>query len=157
MTIRTENPFMKIAVEEALTGIEKKHGGPFGCVIVRDGEVIARSHNQVLYNNDPSCHGEIAAIRAAGERLGTWDLTGCELYTTGEPCPMCLCACLWANIGRVYYGCTIEDNERIGFRDRRFDRLFGGREALGDYLVCLDRQACLELFDVYMHTDRTIY
>ena len=147
---RAENEYMRLAIEEARQGIEQGHGGPFGSVIVRDGEVVGRGHNRVLLNHDPTCHGEVAAIRAAGESLGMHDLSGCELYTTGEPCPMCLCACLWANIDRVYYGCTIADNARIGFRDERFDKLFGGREALADYLVCIDREACRKLFDDYL-------
>ncbi len=157
LPVRAENKYMQVAIEEAAAGITLRHGGPFGCVVVKDGQVIGRGHNRVLENNDPTCHGEISAIRAAGESLGTYDLSGCELYTTGEPCPMCLCACLWANISKVYYGCTIEDNQRIGFRDEKFDRLFGGREAFSDYLVCIDREACLKLFDAYEHMDRTNY
>lgn len=151
------NKFMKMAIEEARTGIRLKHGGPFGSVIVKDGEVIGKGHNRVVKNNDPTHHGEIAAIRDACERLGTFDLTGCELYTTGEPCHMCLCASMWANIGRIYYGCTIEDNGRIGFRDDKFDGIFGGREKLTDYLVEIDRKECLELFEEYMNTRHQIY
>ena len=155
--IRADNEYMQVAIDEALDGISRQHGGPFGCVIVKDGRIVGQGHNRVLKNNDPTCHGEVSAIRDAGQKLGTFDLSGCELYTTGEPCPMCLCACLWANIDRVYYGCTIEDNELIGFRDEDFDELFGGREAFADYLVCIDREACLQLFDAYMHMDRTNY
>ena len=147
--IRADNEYMQVAIDEALDGISRQHGGPFGCVIVKDGRIVGQGHNRVLKNNDPTCHGEVSAIRDAGQKLGTFDLNGCELYTTGEPCPMCLCACLWANIDRVYYGCTIEDNELIGFRDEDFDELFGGREAFSDYLVCIDREACLQLFDAY--------
>ena len=149
--------FMKIAIEEARTGIRAGHGGPFGCVIVKDGEVIGSGHNEVIKNGDPTCHGEMMAIRNACKNIGTHDLSGCELYTTGEPCPMCLCACLWANIDRVYYGCTIADNARIGFRDERFDRLLGGREALDGYLICIDRDACLQLFDAYLRTEPETY
>ena len=146
---RAENPFMEAAIREAVEGITFGHGGPFGCVIVRDGKIVGQGHNMVLKNCDASAHGEIMAIRDAGRKLKTHDLSGCELYTTGEPCPMCLCACLWANIEKVYYGCTIADNSMIGFRDEHFDQLTGGREALSDYLVCIDRDACLELFKVY--------
>ncbi len=112
--ITAESPYMQAAIEEALEGIALRHGGPFGAVIVRDGRIVGRGHNRVLADNDPTCHGEIAAIRDACKSLGTYDLTGCELYTTGEPCPMCLFACLWANISRVYFGCTLEDNAAIG-------------------------------------------
>lgn len=157
MTAAAENPFMQIAIDEAMNGIAQRHGGPFGAAIVKDGIVVGQGHNRVLADNDPTCHGEIAAIRDACKKLGAYDLTGCALYTTGEPCPMCLFACLWANIDRVYYGCTIADNAIIGFRDEQFDSLAGGREQLADYLVCLDRDACLELFDLYNRMEHTLY
>ena len=114
--------FMEMAVKEAREGIAKRDGGPFGAVVVKDGEMIASGHNRVLANNDSTCHGEIDAIRKAEGLLGTYDLTGCELYTTGEPCPMCLAAIMWANIGKVYYGCRLSDNEGIGFRDAKFNQ-----------------------------------
>ena len=144
------NKFMQIAIDEARDGIKNGHGGPFGSVIVKDGEVVASGHNHVLANNDPTCHGEVDAIRKACAKLGTFDLTGCELYTTGEPCPMCLCACMWANISKIYYGCTIADNEMIGFRDDKFDKMMGGRSGLpSDYLMECDREECLKLFQEY--------
>lgn len=146
-----------MAIDEALEGITKQHGGPFGTIIVKDGIVVGKGHNMVLKNNDPTCHGEITAIRNACAHLGTYDLSGCQLYTTGEPCQMCLCACLWANIQKVYYGCTIADNGRIGFRDDKFDTLFSGREKLGDFLQEIDREKCLNLFDKYATMQHTIY
>ena len=115
-----QSEFMQIAIQEAREGISNGDGGPFGTAIVRDGVLIASGHNHVLAYNDPTCHGEVDAIRKACKRLGTFDLSGCELYTTGEPCHMCLCACMWANISKIYYGCTIADNEIIGFRDNKF-------------------------------------
>lgn len=151
------NDFMRNAIEEARIGINNHHGGPFGSVIVKDGMIIASDHNRVLINDDPSCHGEIAAIRSACAILGTHDLTGCILYTTGEPCHMCLCACLWANISKIYYGCTIKDNEEIGFRDDKFDKIFSGREKLGDYMVCIDRDECLQLFEEYKNMEKELY
>ena len=141
--------YMQMAIAEAREGIRQGHGGPFGCVIVKDGVVLAKAHNRVLKDHDATAHGEIMAIRQAGEALGTHDLAGCTLYTTGEPCHMCLCAILWANISRVYYGCSIADNARIGFRDEHFDGLFGGRDRLGDLLTEMDREECLHLFDEY--------
>ena len=140
---------MQLAIEEAERGINKGEGGPFGCVIVKNGEVIASGHNLVLKKHDPTAHGEISAIRLACDKLNTHDLKGCRLYTTGEPCTMCLCACLWANISHVYYGCKIKDNAKIGFRDEKFDRIFSGRKKIARYLTNLDRKACLELFDRY--------
>lgn len=144
------NKFMKIALEEAYLGIKNQDGGPFGSCIVKDGEMIASGHNHVLANNDPTCHGEVDAIRKACQKLNTFDLSGCELYTTGEPCPMCLCACMWANIKKVYYGCTLKDNEIIGFRDEVFDSKFGGRGKFADYLEEMNRDECLKLFDDYV-------
>lgn len=145
----SDHDYMRMAIEEARDGIRQGHGGPFGSVIVKDGKVVARGHNMVLRNNDPTAHGEMTAIRKAGVALGTFDLSGCVLYTTGEPCHMCLCAIMWANIDKVYYGCTIADNGRIGFRDDKFNDIFGGRDRLGGLLTELDRQACLDLFDEY--------
>ena len=151
------NSFMQMAVDEARAGIRAGHGGPFGSVIVKDGVVVGRGHNRVVGNNDPTCHGEIAAIRDACSSLGTFDLTGCEIYTTGEPCHMCLCACMWANIGKIYYGCTIADNDSIGFRDDKFNDIFGGREKLPGYLVEVDREACLDLFAEYSCMEHKTY
>ena len=155
--IKAEDPFMTAAISEALEGIYNGDGGPFGCVIVKDGKIVGKGHNMVLTNNDSTAHGEITAIRNAEKSLKTFDLTGCDLYTTGEPCPMCLYAIMWARIDKVYYGCTIEDNAEIGFRDEELDNLAGGREAMEDFLICIDREACLELFDVYKDLDHEIY
>ncbi|MBR1823663.1 MAG: nucleoside deaminase [Ruminococcus sp.] len=135
--------FMKIAVDEARTGINAGHGGPFGCVIVRDGKVIGQGHNEVVRQKDPTCHGEVMAIRNACKNLGTYDLSGCELYTTAAPCPMCRGAILWANIGRVYYGCTVEDTDSIGFRDKVF------YESENNISEELDREECLKVFEEY--------
>ena len=143
------NQYMKMAIDEAREGITQGHGGPFGAVIVKDGKVVGQGLNCVLRDNDATCHGEIQAIRDASKRLDTYDLTGCELYTTGEPCHMCLCASMWANISKIYYGCSIEENGIIGFRDDRFDHIFGGREKLDDYMTRIDHEACLELFREY--------
>ena len=157
VSIRAENPYMQAAVEEALEGITAGHGGPFGCVIVKDGEIVGSGHNMVLENDDATAHGEISAIRDAGRNLGTYDLSGCELYTTGEPCPMCLFASLWANVEKVYYGCTINDNARIGFRDEDFDQLMDRDDLPEGFLNCLDRDACLELFDTYLSMEHELY
>ena len=142
--------FMQIAVKEAREGITNGDGGPFGAVVAKDGEVVASGHNRVLSSNDSTCHGEIDAIRKAESLLGTYNLTGYELYTTGEPCPMCLAAIMWANIGKVYYGCRLSDNEGIGFRDAKFDAFVGGRAGLPEgFLEERDREMCLEVFREY--------
>ncbi len=154
---QAKNRFMQAAIDEALYGIEHGHGGPFGSVIVKDGNIIAKNHNRVIEKNDPTCHGEMEAIRTASQITDSCDLFGCELYTTGEPCPMCLFACLWAKIDKVYYGCTIEDNSAIGFRDKQFHDIGDGREKLNDYLTCTDREACLDLFYKYSRSEHTLY
>ncbi|MCQ2743155.1 MAG: nucleoside deaminase [Bacilli bacterium] len=144
------NKFMKEAIAEASFGIHNGHGGPFGCVIVKNDQIVGRGHNSVLLNNDPTCHGEIMAIHEACKKLKTFDLRGCELYTTGEPCPMCLGAILWANIDKIYYGCNIVDTEKVGFRDQAFYD-FLGKKANGecDIMEEMDREECLKLYDDY--------
>ena len=139
------NKFMEMAIEEATFGITNGDGGPFGCVIVKNGEVVGKGHNEVIKKKDPTCHGEIIAIRNACAKLKTNDLSGCELYTTGQPCPMCLGAILWSNISKIYYGCSIEDAETIGFRDKEF---FESPEKRISSFV-LDREECKKLFDKY--------
>lgn len=116
------NKYMKAAIKEAYKGINNGHGGPFGAVIVKDGKIVARGHNMVLKNNDSTCHGEMMAIRNACKKLGTYDLTGCVIYTTGEPCPMCRGAIQWANIKECYHACNYVDTDIIGFRDDEFDK-----------------------------------
>ena len=152
-----EKSFMQQAIEEAREGIRNHHGGPFGSVIVKDGIVVGKGHNRVLQKHDATCHGEMEAIRDASARLGTHDLTGCTLYTTGEPCQMCLCACLWAKIDKVYYGCTIAENALIGFRDEWMDTRFSGREKLGDYLQPCGQADCQRLFTEYQSMEHTLY
>lgn len=142
--------YIKMAIAEATKGINNGHGGPFGCVIVKDGVVIAKGHNQVIKNHNATQHGEMVAISKASKVLKTHDLSGCELYTTGEPCPMCLCAIMWANIDKVYYGCTIEDNDKIGFRDNIFnEKLTINRQNFADMMTQLGREDCLKLFEQY--------
>lgn len=148
---------MAMAIEEARQGIRGHHGGPFGSVIVKDGKVVGRGHNTVLRDGDPTCHGEVMAIHDACAHLGTHNLSGCTIYTTGEPCHMCLCACMWANINKVYYGCTIADNGRIGFRDDKFNEIFGGRDKLGDFMEECGREECLALFDEYNELQHEVY
>jgi tRNA(Arg) A34 adenosine deaminase TadA len=114
--------FMKRAIELARQGMLSGDGGPFGAVVVRDGEIIGEGWNRVLRTNDPTAHGEITAIRDACARLGTFSLDGCEIHTTGQPCPMCLGAIQWARISRIFYGFRIEDAAEIGFDDREFFR-----------------------------------
>ena len=142
------NPFMKEALNEAYQGIEDGHGGPFGAVIVKDGEIVGRGHNSVLKNQDPACHGEVMAIHDACKRLKTFNLKGCDIYTTGYPCPMCMGAILWANIDRIYFGCNVTDTEIIGFRDKKFYE--DQRKGLAEKTVEIDREECLKLYEDYL-------
>ena len=112
-----DNRFMNRALELAKEGMNQGHGGPFGCVIVKNGEIIAEGNNSVLSENDPTAHAEIVAIRQATKALGTFQLDGCELYTSCEPCPMCLGAIYWARPERVFYAATRNDAAKAGFDD----------------------------------------
>ena len=145
------NKFMKMAIKEAQKGIRNSEGGPFGSVIVKDGKVVAKGHNQVLLKHDATCHGEMQAIRKASKRLKSFNLEECEIYTTGEPCPMCLGAILWSNIKKVYYGCNIVDTEEIGFRDNKFYNLT--KEEKASFINELDREECLKLYEEYKNIE----
>lgn len=113
------NPeFMREAIRLSIEKMQAGYGGPFGAVIVKDGQVIARGFNQVTSTNDPTCHAEVDAIRKACAELGTFQLDGCDLYTSCEPCPMCLGAIYWARPQRVFYGNTKQDAAAIGFDDQ---------------------------------------
>ena len=115
MTTKKED-FMKLAIKLAVENVENG-GGPFGAVIVRDNRVIATGANRVTANNDPTAHAEVCAIRAACRELQTFDLSGCDIYTSCEPCPMCLGAIYWAHIDHIYYGCNKHDAAAAGFDD----------------------------------------
>lgn len=140
--------FMEEALKEAYLGIEQKHGGPFGAVVVKDGKIVGKGHNSVVLKKDPTCHGEMEAIRDACRNLGTYNLSGCILYTTAEPCPMCLGAILWANIASVYYGCNRIDTDSIGFRDNAFYEYMQGKNKLLEMHED-NREQCLKLFETY--------
>lgn len=140
--------YMNEAIKEAYDGIRAGHGGPFGSVITMDGKIIGRGHNRVLVNHDPTCHGEVEAIRDACKNQGTHDLKGAVLYTTAAPCPMCRGAILWANIEKVYYGCNIEDTDKIGFRDQVFYDNWDKADTEA-FAKELGRKECLELFEEY--------
>lgn len=111
-----QNKFMLKAIAWAEKSTAKG-GGPFGAVIVKDGKIVAQGHNCVTINNDPTAHAEVTTIRKACKKLKTFDLSGCEIYTSCEPCPMCLSAIYWAHIDKIYYGCTKTDAKDIGFDD----------------------------------------
>jgi guanine deaminase len=136
------NEYMQEAVNEALHGVAELHGGPFGAVVVHNGTVIARGHNNVVSLNDPTAHAEIIAIRRACETLGRFDLSDCALYTSCEPCPMCYAAAWWARIPTIYYGCSRDDAASIGFDDAAIYNDLEGRSERQVSMVQVDRDAC---------------
>ncbi|WP_057893988.1 nucleoside deaminase [Lacticaseibacillus brantae] len=153
-----QSNFMATAAQLAMDNVTSGDGGPFGCVIVKDNQVIAQGHNQVLIDHDPTAHGEIVAIRRAGQVLKTHDLTGCVLYTSAYPCPMCLSAIIWANIKTVYYGNTAKDAAEIGFRDDAiYQYIEAGLEGPTLNLSQHDRSLTLPAFTAYQDQQRTLY
>ena len=145
---------MDVAIDLSDDNFEKNYGGPFGACVVKDGEIIGKGINRVIKNMDPTAHAEIVAIRNACKKLGTHDLSGCEIYTSCYPCPMCLSAIIWANIKKVYYGNTKEDAADIGFRD---DFIYEYLEKLSNdkmdkkvlNLKSMNRDEALEVFKQY--------
>lgn len=113
----TQAQFMKRAIELSRTNMMSGKGGPFGAVIVKDGKIVGEGWNKVTSTNDPTAHAEVEAIRDACKKLGTFELKDCEIYTSCEPCPMCLAAIYWARIGHIYYGNTRDDAAAIQFDD----------------------------------------
>lgn len=152
------NKYMELAKQNAENGILKNEGGPFGAIIVdKDGNIISNGNNQVLKKKDPTAHAEIVAIREACEKLNSYDLKDYTLYTSCEPCPMCLSAIIWANIKEVYYGCTKEDAGNIGFRDDIiYDYLKGKNKDLIN-LKQVDREECIKTFEKYKNNNGVIY
>lgn len=150
--------YMELAALESEENLLTDEGGPFGAIIVKNGKVIGKGHNQVLVNNDPTCHAEIQAIRAACKTLGTYDLSGCILYTSCYPCPMCLSATIWSNIKTVYYGNTAEDADKIGFRDDFIYKYLADKSLNIIDLKQIGRDITITAFEKYnQKTDKKIY
>jgi guanine deaminase len=151
--------FMKTAIKEALNGLHGNDGGPFGAVIVRNGKIIAKGHNEVIKTNDPTAHAEIVAIRQASARLRRFDLSDCTIYATCEPCPMCLSAIYWSRIKKIYYGCTKEDAAAIGFDDKFiYDIIRSPSSRARNKMKQINRQDCLKLMEAWeLKEDRIPY
>jgi len=141
---------MELAIQEGEYGIKHKHGGPFGCVIVKDGRILAKTHNEVLKRHDATNHAEIRAIQVASKKLHNFNLSGCELYVTGRPCPMCKAAILWAKISKVYYGCDYEDAKEIGFDEEN-----GNSQNYFESQI--DQLECRELYNEYTKMEHSLY
>ena len=154
------NKFMDVAINLSDDNFDKNYGGPFGACIVKDGEIIGKGINRVLKDNDPTAHAEIVAIRNACKKLDTYDLTGCEIYTSCYPCPMCLSAIIWSNIKKVYYANTKEDAADIGFRDDFIYEFISNnmedKSVLN--LKSMDREEAIKVFEEYKDMkDKAIY
>ncbi len=154
------NKYMEEAIRASKKNGENnyKNGGPFGAVIVKDNKILAVSSNRVLTSKDPTAHAEINAIRKAGQALNTSDLSGCVLYTSCYPCPMCLAAILWSNIKEVYYGNTKEDANEIGFRDDAFYEMLkdiNNNEAIK--LICIEHDKAYEVFEEFKNIGGPLY
>ena len=152
------NEYMKVAKELAEENLTTNAGGPFGACVVKDGEIIGRGSNKVISENDPTAHAEINAIREACKNIGSHDLSGCELYTSCYPCPMCLSAIIWANIKKVYYGNTKEDAAEIGFRDEFIYEYIKNGNSNVDVLALesMDREETIKAFEEYKAKDDKI-
>ena len=133
------------------------YGGPFGAAIIKDGRCIAVASNSVLRDNDPTAHAEINAIRKACSVLETYDLSGCELYATGYPCPMCMSAIIWANITKVYYSCTPSEAEDIGFRDDYIYRFLRSEDTSKVCFEQVGHEEAIKLFEEYHKNNSTLY
>jgi guanine deaminase len=153
------NQLMKVAIEEARRGFNRDHGGPFGAVIVKDGVLIAKAHNEVLKTNDPTAHAEILAIRKACSHLKSYDLSDCEIYSTSEPCPMCFSAIHWSRLKKLYFGTTRKDVSVIGFDDSLiYDILSGKAQVVQMESINVDRDSCLGLLEEWdAKPDKVLY
>jgi guanine deaminase len=160
MSKKNHRKLMELALEEARKTVNDNVGGPFGALVIdADGKILSIASNTVLGDHDPTAHAEINAIRKATKSIDSHDLSGCTLYTTAYPCPMCLGAIIWSNIKKVYYGCTEEDADHIGFRDDFIYRFIeSGRKDLKILdLEEKERDLCLTLFKAYKDNQKEMY
>ncbi len=137
------------AIELAKRGVKNLEGGPFGAVVVKDGKIIGYGNNKVLKEKDPTAHAEIIAIRDACKRLNTHDLTGCVIYTTSEPCPMCLSAIIWSNIKVIYFSTDRKEVAEIGFRDDMIYNYLENKEKDILEIHHIENNKCQELLESY--------
>lgn len=143
-----EEKFMQVAITLSRQGSENNEGGPFGCVIVKDDVIVGRGNNKVLLLNDPTAHAEVVAIRDACQNLGHFQLDGCEVYTSCEPCPMCLGALYWARPKKIYYANSRQDAAKIGFDDSMiYEEVCSGIEDRKIPIQSLGREEAIKVFE----------
>ena len=145
---------LKEIVEESC--FDFKIGGPFGAIVIKNGKIVGTGVNRVIGKHDPTAHAEIEAIRQACINLKTHDLTGCEIYATGYPCPMCMSAIIWANIKKVYYSASYWDAEVIGFRDQHIFDFLQGKNSILEFEQ-VDKNSIIELYERFKNTRGEIY
>lgn len=144
------NPFMQRAIALAVENVRLGRGGPFGAVIVKDGHIVAEGYNVVTSSCDPTAHAEVTAIRRACATLGQFYLSGCEIFSSCEPCPMCLGAIYWAHLDRIYFGCTHKDAAEVGFDDSAIYQEM--RRSLSERkipIIGMDREEAMVAFDAW--------
>ena len=146
------NNYFEEAIKLARLGVKNNEGGPFGAVVVKDGEIVGYGNNKVLLNNDPTAHAEVSAIRDACKRLNTYDLTGCTIYTTSEPCPMCMSSIIWSNIKEIYYSTTRVEVSDIGFRDDLIYKYFEEKKTDIVEIKHIENLECKKLLEDYKNT-----
>jgi tRNA(Arg) A34 adenosine deaminase TadA len=150
MMCKDRDKYFQLATEATIEGMKRGDGGPFGATIVRHGEVIASVGNTIMRDTDPSAHAEMIAVREACKKLGTMDLSDCEIYATCELCPMCIGVMMWANIKKVYYSSTKEDAATYGFSDQHLrDYLEGNNKELFDMEAVGEREDCRLLWTTF--------
>jgi guanine deaminase len=153
-----EEKFMAEAIHVGLQGMRNNIGGPFGCVVVKGEEIVGSGSNRVLADNDPTAHAEVVAIRDACTKLGTFNLGGCELYTSCEPCPMCMGAIYWARPAKVYYANTRYDAADAGFDDKFiYDQLVLSIQQRAIPMQCIHTSGAKEMFTEWMASNKTLY
>jgi guanine deaminase len=157
MNTEQQESFMREAIQLSLSNLESCNGGPFGAVIVKDGQIIARGANKVTSTNDPTAHAEVVAIRQACEKLQTFQLAGCEIYASCEPCPMCLGAIYWARLDKLYYANTKNDAAAINFDDKFiYEELEKPLENRALFTSQLLREEALEAFQKWSAMEQKV-
>jgi guanine deaminase len=152
-----KSKFMLEAISLSADSISAPYGGPFGAVIVKNGEIIGRGKNLVTDHNDPTAHAEVSAVRDACQKINHYDLSGCEIYTSCEPCPMCLCAIYWARLDKIYYAANRKDAASIGFDDQYFyEQISKSIEERAIPMIQINQSNAVEILNKWSEKDGKI-
>lgn len=152
-----QQTFIKAAIAIADQNVEIANGGPFGAIVVKDGEIVGKGSNEVTSRNDPTAHAEVQAIRDACQNLGTYNLEGCSLYASCEPCPMCLGSVYWANISKLYYAATKDDAAKAGFSDAHIYEEFAlSKEKRSIPTTQMSRDEAVKVFEKWVESENKV-